>query len=147
MVACATNSYPPVFFRDWIEPGMHIGTVRPGATEVERAAWDRIDLFSLLDHDDNAKLICTHGVQVGEDRVGSYGVEHDEWHASLPSLPQIVTGQREGRTDDGQVTCFLNNLGLGYQFAAAGYLVHKRAKEAGIGNDLPTDWFTETVHP
>ena len=47
----------------------------------------------------------------------------------------------------GQVTCFLNNLGLGYQFAAAGYLVHKRAKEAGIGNELPTDWFTETVHP
>ena len=147
LVACATNSFAPVFFRDWIEPGMHIGTVRPGATEVERAARDRIDVFSLLDHDDNAQLIYTHGVQVGEDKVGSYGVEHDEWHASLPSLPQIITGRREGRTADGQVTCFLNNLGLGYQFAATGYLVHKKAREVGIGNDLPTDWFTETVHP
>ncbi len=147
IVACATNSAMPVFMRDWIEPGMHIGTVRPGATEIERAARERIDLFALLDHDDNAELIYTHGVQVGEDKVGSYGVEHDAWHASLPSLPQIVAGRRERRTDDGQVTCFLNNLGMGYQFAAAGYLVHRKAKKAGVGNELPTDWFTETVHP
>lgn len=147
MVACATNAVGPVFLRDWIAPGMHVGTVRPGATEVEQAARDRIDLFALLDHDDNARLIYTHGVRVGEDRVGSYGVPHDAWHASLPSLPQIVSGRREGRTDDGQVTCFLNNLGMGYQFAAAGHLVHRKAREAGVGNELPTDWFTETVHP
>ena len=147
MVACATNAVMPVFARDWLEPGMHIGTVRPGATEVERAARDDIDVFALLDHGDNAELIYTHGVKVGEDKVGRYGVEHDDWHASLPSLPQIITGQREGRVDDHQVTCFLNNLGMGYQFAAAGYLVYQKAIEAGIGNELPTDWFTETVHP
>ena len=46
MVACATNAVMPVFARDWLEPGMHIGTVRPGATEVERAAWDDIDVFA-----------------------------------------------------------------------------------------------------
>ena len=147
MVACATNAVMPVFFRDWIEPGMHIGTIRPGASEVERRAREHIDIFTLLDHDDNAELIYTHGVKVGEDRIGSYGVEHDDWHASLPTLPQIITGRREGRTNTGQVTCFLNNLGMGYQFAAAGYLVHKKAREAGIGNELPMDWFTETVHP
>ena len=147
MIACSTNAVMPVFFREWIEPGMHIGTIRPGASEVERKAWEHIDLFALLDHDDNAELIYTHGVKVGEDKVGSYGVEHDEWHASLPTLPQIITSRREGRTNRGQVTCFLNNLGMGYQFAAAGYLVHKKAREAGVGNELPMDWFTETVHP
>ena len=45
------------------------------------------------------------------------------------------------------MTCFLNNLGLGYQFAAAGSVIYRRAKEEGVGNELPTDWFTETVHP
>jgi hypothetical protein len=45
------------------------------------------------------------------------------------------------------VTCFLNNLGLGFQFAAAGSVIYKRAIEQNIGNQLPTDWFTETVHP
>jgi ornithine cyclodeaminase/alanine dehydrogenase-like protein (mu-crystallin family) len=147
MVACATNAVMSVFPRDWLEPGMHIGTVRPGATEIDKSAWDSIDVFALLDHDDNAEMIYTHGVQVGEDKVGKYGVDHDDWHASLPSLPQIITGQRDGRTDDDEITCFLNNLGMGYQFAAAGYLVHKKAMEAGIGYELPTDWFTETVHP
>ena len=147
IVACATNAVMSVFSHDWLEPGMHICTVRPGATEVDKRAWDSIDVFALLDHDDNAELIYTHGVQVGEDKVGKYGVDHDDWHAALPSLPQIIVGQRDGRSNDEQVTCFFNNLGLGYQFAAAGYLVHKNAMEAGIGNKLPTDWFTETVHP
>jgi ornithine cyclodeaminase/alanine dehydrogenase-like protein (mu-crystallin family) len=147
MVACATNAVMPVFMRDWLEPGMHIGTIRPGATEVEKAAWPDIDLFALLDHDDNAELIYTHGVQVGEDKVGSYGVEQDDWHASLATLPQIINGDREGRTGDDQISCFLNNLGMGYQFAATGYVVYTKAKEAGLGHELPTDWFTETVHP
>lgn len=147
MVACATNAVMPVFMRDWLEPGMHIGTIRPGATEVEKAAWPEIDLFSLLDHDDNAELIYTHGVQVGEDKVGSYGVEQDDWHAALPTLPQIINGDCDGRTDDKQISCFLNNLGMGYQFAATGYVVYNKAKEAGLGHELPTEMFTETVHP
>jgi hypothetical protein len=45
------------------------------------------------------------------------------------------------------VTCFLNPLGLGYQFAAAGSVIYKRAKEKGIGQELPTDWFTQKEIP
>jgi hypothetical protein len=25
--------------------------------------------------------------------------------------------------------------------------VYRKAKEAGVGHDLPTDWFTQDVHP
>ncbi len=147
IVACSTNAVMPVFYRDWLEPGMHVGTIRPGASEVERSTWDDFDLIALLDHDDAAELIYTHGVRVGEDEVGSYNMDHDDFHASLPSLPQIITGRAEGRAADEQKTLFLNNLGMGYQFAAAGYLVNKKAREQGIGIELPTDMFTETVHP
>jgi hypothetical protein len=42
---------------------------------------------------------------------------------------------------------FLNNLGLGYQFAAAGYVLYNKAKDAGLGHELPTEWFTELEHP
>ena len=31
---------------------------------------------------------------------------------------------------DAEVTCFINNIGLGYQFAAAGSVVYRKAKEA-----------------
>ena len=147
LVACATNAVMPVFFRDWIEPGMHIGTIRPNATEVERAARADIDLFALLDRDDVADIIYTHGVRVGEDRIGSYNIARDEWHDAMATLPEIITGRRQGRTSDAQVSCFLNNLGMGYQFAAAGYVAYHAAKKAGLGHDLPTDWLTEDVHP
>ena len=147
MVACATNSAAAVFSGDWLEPGMHIGVIRPGGIEVDKAAWDGIDQFALMDHIDQAETIYTDGVQAGETRGGKRDAAYDAWHAALPTLPQIITGRRKARADDAQVTCFLNTLGMGYQFAAAGYLVHKKATEAGIGNQLPTDWFTETVHP
>ncbi len=52
-----------------------------------------------------------------------------------------------GRAASSQVTCFLNPLGLGYQFAAVGAIIHKRAKEKGIGHELPTDWFTQKEIP
>jgi ornithine cyclodeaminase/alanine dehydrogenase-like protein (mu-crystallin family) len=62
-------------------------------------------------------------------------------------LAELVAGRVKARTQPEDVTCFLNNLGLGYQFAAAGSVIYRRAKEQGVGHDLPTDWFTQTVHP
>jgi len=147
IVACATNSAAAVFSGDWLEPGMHIGVIRPGGIEIDKAAWDGVDQFALMDHIDQAEFIYTDGVPAGENRSVQRDAAYNAWHAALPTLPQIITGRREGRADDEQMTCFLNTLGMGYQFAAAGYLVHKKAVAAGIGNELPTDWFTETVHP
>jgi len=125
-----------------------VGAIRPAATEVERSAWPRFELIALLDHDDFPKIIYTHDVRVGEDVAGAgMGMEHDDYHASLPSLPQIMTGRREGRTSDEQCSMFLNNLGMGYQFAAAGYLAYQKIRNVKIGHEVPTEWFTETVHP
>jgi ornithine cyclodeaminase/alanine dehydrogenase-like protein (mu-crystallin family) len=59
----------------------------------------------------------------------------------------VIAGTIKGREKDDEVTCFLNYLGLGYQFAAAGSVVIRKAKELGVGTELPTDWFTEDVHP
>ena len=55
--------------------------------------------------------------------------------------------QAAGRANADQVTCFINNLGLGYQFAVAGSVVYRKARETGAGRELPTEWFTEDVHP
>jgi ornithine cyclodeaminase/alanine dehydrogenase-like protein (mu-crystallin family) len=148
IVACATNAVQPVFFKEWLEPGMHLGAIRPAATEVEPSAWEQVNLFAVLDHDDCPEIIYTHDVRVGEDISGQgMGMAHDEFHASLPSLPMIMTGRHPGRTSDTQVTCFLNNLGMGYQFAAAGHIVYEKARKSNLGRELPTEWFTETVHP
>jgi alanine dehydrogenase len=64
-----------------------------------------------------------------------------------PVLADLIVGAVAGRSSEREVTCFINNLGMGYQFAAAGAIVYRKAKEAGLGHDLPTDWFTQDVHP
>jgi len=52
-----------------------------------------------------------------------------------------------GRQNPEEVTAFVNNIGFGYQFAVVGALVLAAAKAADIGQELPTEWFTETEHP
>ena len=66
---------------------------------------------------------------------------------SLPTLAGPDHGPAPRPPVRREVTCFINNIGLGYQFAAAGSVVYRKAKEAGLGHELPTDWFTEDVHP
>lgn len=88
------------------------------------------------------------GVQVPEAAEGkgwSLGADAD--FGTLPELKDLVAGNVAGRGSPSEVTCFLNNIGMGFQFAAAGAAVYKKAKEQGVGRELPTEWFTEDVHP
>jgi ornithine cyclodeaminase/alanine dehydrogenase-like protein (mu-crystallin family) len=73
-------------------------------------------------------------------------VEHPFW-LSAPALKDLVTGKAEGRANGQESTCFLNNIGIGLQFAAVGAAVFSEAKSKGIGREIPTDWFLESVHP
>ena len=79
----------------------------------------------------------------GKSRGGAKEIDFK----SFPTLPQLIVGETGSRTSADQVTCFLNNVGLGYQFAAAGAVAYAKAKAQGRGHELPTDWFTEDVHP
>lgn len=66
---------------------------------------------------------------------------------SLPTLPDLIGGRILGRGDDRQITGFVNNLGMGAQFAAVGKKVYDAAKARGFGREVPSDWFTQDVHP
>ena len=146
IVMCATNTVDPLFFERWLEPGMHLTSIkRPEIEENAVVACDRVAIHT---RDSKPILTATRGLDVpehGEDR--GWGVAAGIDFDTLPTLPQLIGGEAVGRGSDDETTCFLNNLGLGYQFAAAGALVYRRAKERGVGHELPTDWFTEDVHP
>jgi ornithine cyclodeaminase/alanine dehydrogenase-like protein (mu-crystallin family) len=66
---------------------------------------------------------------------------------NAPELCDIVNGKAIGRKDDNEVNCFLNNIGLGFQFSAVAGRVYELAKEKKVGKELPLDWFTQPVHP
>jgi ornithine cyclodeaminase/alanine dehydrogenase-like protein (mu-crystallin family) len=65
----------------------------------------------------------------------------------FPDMGDLLTGKAPGRTKADQITGFLNNVGLGIQFAAVGARVCEIAVEKGLGRTIPTDWFLQTVHP
>jgi ornithine cyclodeaminase/alanine dehydrogenase-like protein (mu-crystallin family) len=62
-------------------------------------------------------------------------------------LKDVLSGNAPGRQSAKEITCFNNNIGLGIQFAAIGKAVFDEAKSRGLGREIPTDWFLETVHP
>jgi ornithine cyclodeaminase/alanine dehydrogenase-like protein (mu-crystallin family) len=59
----------------------------------------------------------------------------------LHELGELLTGKCRGRKDEREITLFKNNTGMGIQFAATARLVYEKAKEKGIGAELPLDLF------
>ena len=142
---CASNSLDPIFFERWIEPGMHLSSIK--LPEIEVSAVKRADRLALHVHEQKPIHVSARDLplakEANEHGWSGRGIEFDK----LPTIPDLITGRAEGRQSDREVTCFLNNIGLGYQFAAAGAVVYRKAKDSGLGHELPTDWFTEDVHP
>ncbi|MCZ6495163.1 MAG: ornithine cyclodeaminase family protein [Alphaproteobacteria bacterium] len=147
IVVTATNSMNNVFFADWVEPGMHLATIRDG--EFETAVLSRVDLLAIHDpgnmgddhiHAPPSLTIPDLGKEIA-------GVEGFDEILKAPTLAQVVAGRAPARENADQVTCFLNYHGLGFQFTATGAAFYAKAVKAGRGHELPTEWFTEDVHP
>ena len=146
IVMCATNTVDPIFFERWIEPGMHLSSIK--RPEIEANAVKRADRVVIHTNDARPIHVFARDLTVPEAADGrGWEVAGDIDFNKLPTLPDLITDRVQGRRSDREVTCFINNLGLGYQFAAVGSLLYRKAKESDAGHDLPTDWFTEDVHP
>lgn len=143
---CGTNSIDPIFFADWIEEGMHLSSIKKPEIHVEAVqAADRVAIHT---HDTEPIIVVsTSAASYKDNELKSWKTVEELDFESFPTLPELISGAAIGRNNDSEVTCFINNLGMGFQFAAAGSVIYRRAKEEGAGNELPTDWFTETVHP
>ena len=146
IVMCASNAIEPIFFERWVEKGMHLSSIK--RPEIESAALKRAHVVVLHSHDPAPQHLYTKGVSVPEVKTDrGWKVASDLDFTNTPTLPELIAGFAQGRAHDEQITCFVNNVGLGYQFAAVGSVVYRKARETGAGHDLPTEWFTEDVHP
>jgi alanine dehydrogenase len=146
IVLCATNTLEPIFPAAWLEPGMHVSSIKK--PELAPAALQRAGRVVIHAHEDAPSHAAPAGVATPERAEGKGWSPIKELDfASLPTLPELIVGKAPGRDSPQQITCFLNNIGLGYQFAAAGAVVYRNARTRGLGRELPTEWFTEDVHP
>jgi ornithine cyclodeaminase/alanine dehydrogenase-like protein (mu-crystallin family) len=146
IIMCATNTLDNVFFERWVRPGLHLSSIK--RPEIELNALKRADRIVLHSHDAAPIHVRTSDVAFAEKgKEPGWPAMAELDFAALPTLAELIAGKVVGRRSDDEVTCFMNNIGLGYQFAAAGAVVYRKAKASGLGHDLPTDWFTEDVHP
>lgn len=146
IVMCASNSLDNIFFERWLETGMHVSSIKN--PEIELAALKRADRVVLHIRESQPILVIASNLPNADTSETRYTNGDGAFDLrKVPTLPELINGKAKGRANDQEITCFINNLGLGYQFAAVGSVIYRRARETGCGNEVPTDWFTEDVHP
>ena len=141
IVLCATNASQQVFMKSRVEPGMYVCTIR--GPELEPAVVLDADIAAVNDRVVHENVATTKGVVLPKQRHAIAGFDV----ASAPTLAELVAGMARGRQTPEQTTVFVNLPGLGLQFAAVGAALYEKARAAGRGHELPTDWFTEDVVP
>ena len=141
IVLCATNASQHVFLEHWLAPGMHVCTIR--GPELEPGVVRRADFVAVHDRDVHEVARTTKGVAMARGRHTIPGLDV----AAAPTLAELVAGTAHGRSSAQQKTCFVNLPGTGLQFAAAGAAFYRKARAAGRGRELPTEWLTEDVVP
>ena len=157
IIAATTNSLTRVVSPDWVTPGIHLTCVRvPELGDETIRKIDRLVIHSHQHAPENYIAgfgdagIESHDaidiIRKGPAQARDSQVEHPFWLDS-PELRDLVIGRAQGRVNSEETTCFLNNIGIGLQFAAVGAAVLSEAKRKDIGHEIPTDWFLETVHP
>ncbi len=148
VVLTTTNSIEPVLDPAWVSPGTHLGCVKHselGPTVLRRC--DPIIVNSRKAAPENYIMgkgdqrIDGHDPLFTRQNEDKQGID---W-GNLPHLGELITGKVAGRTREDQVTCFLNNVGIGIQFAAVGAKVLELARQKGVGQEVPLDWFLQKV--
>jgi ornithine cyclodeaminase/alanine dehydrogenase-like protein (mu-crystallin family) len=147
-VVAATNSVHSVFQKEWLRPGMFLSSIRP--FEFDRETLERCDIVVVHSRDSEPHSFLVRDDRNAVPELAEGGARPEggviDW-GQQPELGELLAGKIPGRSTPEQITCFVNNIGLGLQFAACGAMVYQRAREQGAGHEVPSDWFTQDVHP
>ena len=143
-IQAATAAWDPVFDGHWVERGMYVASIGGSDASNKRREIDdecirRADVYFV-----HSKEVAKNDQSPDVWEVAQKGIV--DWD-DIGELQDLVAGKAQGRTSPEQITCFNNNTGAGTQFAAVGAAVVKRARALGLGRELPTEWFLESVSP
>ena len=138
IVTAATNTVDPVILGKWIEPGMHLNSIVGGDGFLPRKELDDEAVMK-------ANLIVVgYKAQIFLDKQAEF---HDRLERGLVKaedlheLGELVNGDCRGRQSEQEITFFKNNTGMGIQFAVTARKMYDKAREKGIGTELPLELF------
>ena len=156
ILALCTDSITPVLNPTWLTPGMHVTNLT--RAEIPPQAMQRFDVV-VRQGEDGLPLpeSADFRMNIGQS-PGAYVGGTAEQQARLPppsrpaplpagtvDITAILTGEARGRSRDDEITYYRNSGNNGLQFAAVGGLAYRRAREAGVGHELPDEWFLQDI--
>jgi ornithine cyclodeaminase/alanine dehydrogenase-like protein (mu-crystallin family) len=143
----STNSRKPFLGKWALREGLHISAMQRDEFDDEALmSCDPLVLHSHATENNVTSSALAHFERDDftlRDHPTTRGID---WQ-SLPTLSDLLCSRIKGRENDKQTTGFVNNIGMGAQFAAVGKKVYDAAKARGFGREVPLDWFTQDVHP
>lgn len=158
IVATCTDSIAPVLEDEWLEPGMHVTSVSANS-ELDEDVYNRADV--VIRQGDSGWLPSEQKerLQVGRRTPGAaYIAGSAEEMARIPppnpiaykrgkypTFMDLVSGKARGRESETDITLYIPGGNQGLQFAAVGWLIYRKARELGLGRELPTEWFLQDI--
>jgi alanine dehydrogenase len=138
IVSAATNTVDPVVEGRWLEEGMHVTSLVGGDGFLPRKELDdeAIKRAGLIIVGYKPQIFIDKQAEFHE-RIERGIVKAEDLH----ELGDLLNGNCRGRKDDKEITFFKNNTGMGIQFAATARKMYEKAREKGIGTELPLDLF------
>jgi ornithine cyclodeaminase/alanine dehydrogenase-like protein (mu-crystallin family) len=138
IVSAATNTVDPVVEGKWLEEGMHVTSLVGGDGFLPRKELDDEAILKM------GLIVVGYKPQIFLDKQAEF---HDRLERGivkaedLHELGDLLNGKCRGRKNDKEITFFKNNTGMGIQFAATARKMYEKAREKGIGTELPLDLF------
>ena len=138
IVSAATNTVDPVVEGRWLEDGMHVTSLVGGDGYLPRKELDdeAIRRANLIIVGYKPQIFLDKQAEFHE-RLARGLIKAEDLH----ELGDLLNGKCRSRQDDQEITFFKNNTGMGIQFAATARKMYEKAKEKGIGSELPLDLF------
>jgi alanine dehydrogenase len=160
IVLAATSSYEPVYRREWLQPGMHLGIGTLLEDDALTFAASRFIAVSIKPFGGSSDFVQNY---VAGEKKGPTGLTFGQlinrkakafdWD-SMVELGELLSGREKGmgketglgRQSAEEITHHINNNGCGMQFAAAGARILANARRMGLGVELPGDYFLQKEH-
>ncbi|MBM2809673.1 MAG: ornithine cyclodeaminase [Chloroflexi bacterium] len=153
IVCECTDAVEPVVFGQWLEPGTHLTYV--GRNRLDSEAYNRVDVSlrlttasSPIGHPEWATDLwtMTYAARRSVDDDTPPAVRRGEGRFKrVISLEDMVSGREQGRSSREQITNATRGNVQGAEFFAIAGVVYEAARAAGVGRELPTEWFLDDV--
>jgi alanine dehydrogenase len=163
ILATCTNAKEPTVYARMLEPGMHLTQVSgefapdvyprldvcigggPSSQVVEGAAIDDSQGFPTYLAGSREALDRAKG------KARARQNKNKNFTGRVVSLAELMTGRAQGRLTDEEISASSGiKLGgedsvKGLQFVTVSSLIYERAQKAGLGREVPRDWFLQTI--